>query len=107
MPMEPVPSPEGEGCRLSGRESRGLERLANALEDSRGAVEDLAVLEPQDRDPETGEPPVAHVITQRHRVVTGTIGFDDETRLLAEEVDDEGANGMLPPKLRALELAPS
>ena len=82
-----------------------MDGLANALEDSRGALEDLAVLEAQDRQPCRGEAKVARLITKRRRIVTSTIRFDDEPRLLAKEVDDEGAEGLLPAKLHALELA--
>lgn len=33
----------------------------------------------------------------------GTVGFDDEAGLVAEEVDDEGTERLLPAKLGALE----
>ena len=89
------------------RESRHLDGLANALDDSRGAVEDLAVLEAQDGEAGSTGPGVGRVITKRRRKVAGTIRLDNDPRLLAEEVDDEGAEGLLPAKLRALELAPS
>jgi len=84
-----------------------LDGLANVLDDSRGAVEDLAVLEAQNGEARSGEPKVARVITKRRRKVAGAICFDDEPRLPAEEVDDEGAEGLLSAKLRALDLASS
>jgi len=52
--------------------------MANALKDGCSAVENLAVLETQDGDPRSGEPEVARMVTQRRRIVPGTIGFDDE-----------------------------
>lgn len=81
--------------------------MANALEDVRGPVQDLAVLEAQDGEAGGGEPMVTHAITERWREVASPIGFDDEARLVAEEVDHEGTEGLLPAKLRALEPASS
>ena len=46
-------------------------------------------------------------MAKRPRRVTGAIRFDDEPRLLAEEVDDEGPEWVLSAKLRAYELTPA
>ena len=81
--------------------------MSNALENSGSVIEDLVVLEAQDREPGCGEPKVARAITERRRKVRGAICFDDEPRLLAEKIDDEGAERLLSAKLRALELAPA
>ena len=68
-------------------------------------IEDLAILEAQHGQPGRCEPVVARVITKWWRKVAGAIGFDHKTRILGEEVDDEGSEWLLPAKLCALELA--
>ena len=85
--------------------ARLLDGLSNALEDERGVVEYLTILEAQDGQPGGSEPMVTPTIAKGTRKVTGAIRFDDEPLVFAEEVDDERSQRLLSAKLRAIELA--
>jgi len=62
-------------------------------------VQDLAVGQTKDDEASSPEPSVAAAVSQRLGEVRRAIRFDDEAGFLAEEVDDEGSDGMLSPEL--------
>jgi hypothetical protein len=68
-------------------------------------MEDLTILETQDREAGAREPRITRTVAERRRKVWSAVSFNDEPGLLAEEVDDEGPERLLPAKLRALEPA--
>jgi len=84
-----------------------LDGARDAVQDGGGIVEYLTVLEAQSRETSRGEPSIAPLIGERRWKVTVTIGLDDDARFVAEEVDDEGAERLLPAELGADKLATS
>jgi hypothetical protein len=74
---------------------------ANATEHVLGVFEDVAVEEAQDREPEALEPVIARGVPSSFASVRSPVGFDHEPGFGAEEVDDEGPDGVLATKLRA------
>ena len=69
-----------------------------------GVVEDLPVFDAQNRDAQCMKEAVAFDIARRSWKVRCAIGLDDEPGLLAVEVDDERAQGLLASELGAVEL---
>ena len=59
----------------------------------------MAVGQAKDDEASSLQPSVAAAVAQRLREMRSAIRFDDEAGFLAEEVDDEGSDGMLPPEL--------
>jgi len=90
----PAPLPEGEGSR----KVRG-EVTSNLVEDAVRMAQDLVVGQTQDDEASRHQPSVAATVSQRLGVVRSAIRFHDETRFLAEEVHDEGSDGMLSAEL--------
>jgi hypothetical protein len=106
LPSPPAPLPRGRGVPALPRLSLGASNLSpDALEYLRRPVEDEAVLETQDSESCRREPTVTDQVMAWCRKVRDAIGFDDEARILGEEVDDEGAEWVLPAKLYAVEPA--
>ena len=62
-------------------------------------TEDLVVGQTKDDIASSPKPSVAPSVTQRPGEVRSAIRFDHEARFLAEEVDDEGSDGMLSAEL--------
>ena len=58
-------------------------------------VQDQVVGQTKDDKTRGTKPSIASAVAQGLGEVGGTISFDDEARLLAEEVDEEGSDGML------------
>jgi hypothetical protein len=77
------------------------EEPTDLVKDAVGMVQDQVV--GQTKDDKTGgrKPSIATAVAQGPWVVRGTISFDNEACLLAEEIDDERSDGML-----AAELGP-
>ena len=69
------------------------------VEDAVRMVQDLVVREAKDDKASSHQPSVAAAVAQRLGEVRSAIRFDDEAGFLAEEVDDEGADGMLSSEL--------
>jgi len=74
------------------------------VEDAVRMTEDLVVGQTKDDEASSPEPSVAAAVSQRFGEVRSAIRFDDDTRFLAEEVHDEGSDGMLPAELRLHDL---
>ena len=74
------------------------------VEDAVRMTEDLVVGQTKDDEASSPEPSVAAAVSQRLGEVRSAIRFDDEARFLAEEVDDEWSDGMLPAELRLHDL---
>ena len=75
------------------------EETTDLVEDARRMVEDFVVGQTKHDQPCSGKPSVAAAVAQRLGEVRSAIRFDDEAGFLAEEVDDEGADGMLSSEL--------
>jgi hypothetical protein len=58
-------------------------------------VQDQVVGQTEDDKTRGGKPCIAPAVAQGLGEVRGTISFDDEARCFAEEVDEEGSDGML------------
>jgi len=58
-------------------------------------VQDQMVGQTEDDKTRGDKPSIAAAVTQGLGEVGGTISFDDEARFIAEEVDEEGSEGML------------
>ena len=95
---EPLARIAGEGGeRSEPGEGLGAERRKNRLEHCFGVGEDVVVPEPND-SPATARQPLGAAVIGGVLIVLTSICFDDEPMLRAGEVDDERANGMLPPE---------
>jgi hypothetical protein len=92
--MPPAPLPKGEG----GRKMRG-EKTTDLVQDAVRMVQDSVVGHTKDDEASSHQPSVATAVAQRLGEVRSAIRFDDEAGFLAEEVDDEGSNGMLSAEL--------
>jgi hypothetical protein len=90
----PAPLRDGEGSRMMGGEE-----LTDAVKDAVGMLQDQAVGQPENDKTRCGKPSIAAAVAQGLGEVRGTISFDDEARFFAEEVDEEGADGMLTAEL--------
>ncbi len=80
------------------------EVTSDPVEDAVRMVQDLVVGQTQDDEACCHQPSVAAAVSQGLWVVRSTIGFDDETRFPAEEVDDEWSDGVLSAELRLHDL---
>ena len=80
------------------------EVTSDLVEDAVWMAQDLVVGQTQDDEASRHQPSVAAAVSQRLGVVWSAIGLDDETRFLAEEVDDEWSDGVLSPELRLHDL---
>ena len=80
------------------------EVTSDLVEDAVWMAQDLVVGQMQDDEASRHQPGVAAAVSQRPGVVRSAIGFDDETRFLAEEVDDEWSDGVLSAELRLHDL---
>ena len=68
-------------------------------------AQDQVIGKPEDHEPRSSKPSIPAAVTQRPGEVRGTIGFDDEAGLLAEEVDDKWSDRMLASELGAHDLS--
>jgi hypothetical protein len=97
-PSPPAPLPEGEGSRKESPDSG---------EDALWMGEDVVVGQTEHGEPVNAEEGVARNVGVRRREVMGAVRFNDEAGLLAEKVDDVGAERLLSSKLRMVEAAAS
>ncbi len=101
----PAPRERGsEGSPLGSRvrhPPRRDELRANAAEDLIHVFEDVPVEEAQDREPEALEPEIAGSVALSLVSVRRPVGLDHEAGVGAEEVGDEGTDGVLAAKFRA------
>ncbi len=72
--------------------------MTDLFEDAVGVTQDEMVGQTKDDKPRGRKPGIAAAVTQGFGEMRGTLCFDDEACLLAEEIDDEGADGMLSAK---------
>ncbi len=73
----------------------GSEELTNAVKDAVGMAQDQVVGQTEDDKTRGGKPSIAAAVAPGLGEVRGTIGFEDEAGFPAEEVDEEGSDGML------------
>ena len=89
----------GEGAeRSEAGEGLGAERRKNRFEHAFGVGENVVVPEANDAPAVSGEPLGALLITGDVLTVLAAICFNDEPLLGASEVDDKGADRVLPPE---------
>ena len=69
------------------------------VQDAVRMVQELVVGQTQNDEARRPKPGAAAAASQGLGVVRGAIRLDDQSRLLAEEVDDEGSDGMLSTEL--------
>jgi len=81
------------------------EEQADAAQHALWVVEDLVVGKTQDGQAAGTQEGIALTIPHRRREVRSTVGFDDEARRFAEEVDDEWAQRLLTSKFCAAQAA--
>jgi hypothetical protein len=67
-------------------------------------VEDQVVGQTKDDQTCGGKPSIATAVARGPWKVRGTISFDDEARILAEEIDDERSDGVLAAELGVHDL---
>jgi hypothetical protein len=75
------------------------EVTTDLVQDAVWMVQDLVVGQTKDDKASRHQPSVAAMIARRLGEVMSAIRFHDEARFLAEEVDDEGSDGMLSAEL--------
>ena len=90
----PAPLRGGEG----GRKADGKTTADSGKSTVRMAQNEV-VGEAKDPKIRCGKPGITAAITLRFGKVRSSIGLDHKSRFPAEEVDDEGPDGMLSPKL--------
>jgi hypothetical protein len=71
------------------------EEGTDLVKDAVRVTEDQLVGQMEDDKTDGRKPSIAATVTQRLWEVRGTISFDDESSLLAEEIHDERSDGML------------
>ena len=71
------------------------EKATDPVKDAVWMVEDQMVGQTKDDKARGSKPSIATAVARRPWEVRGTIGFDDEACILAEEIDDKWSDGML------------
>ena len=77
----------------------GSEETTDLVKDAVGMVQDQMVGQTKDDKAGGRKPSIATAVAQRPREEGGTIRFDDEASILAEEIDDERSDGVLAAEL--------
>ncbi len=80
------------------------QQATDPVESTVGLAQDQVIGETENHKPCSNKPGVAAAVTRGPGEVGGAIGFDDETGLLAEEVDDKRSDRMLASKLGTHDL---
>lgn len=70
-----------------------------------GLAQDQVIGQAENHKPRSSKPSIPAAVTHGPGEVGGSIGFDDEASLLAEEVDDKWSDGMLASKFGAHDLS--
>ena len=81
------------------------EKTTDLVEDAVGMVQDQVVGQTKDDKAGGSKPSIATAVAQGPWKVRGTIGFDHEPCILAEEVDDERSDGVLAAELGLHDLS--
>ena len=81
------------------------QEAADPVERTVGLAQDQVIGKPENHESRIRKPSIPAAVTRRLGEVRATIGFDDEARLLAEEIDDKGSDGMLASELGAHDLS--
>jgi hypothetical protein len=96
----PTPLRDGEGSRkMFGQEA------TDPVESTVGLAQDQVIGKPENHEPRSSKPSIPAAVAWRPGEVRGTIGFDDEACLLAEEVDDKWSDRMLASEFGAHDLS--
>jgi hypothetical protein len=80
------------------------QEATNLVKHAVGLAQDQVIGETENDETGSRKPSVPAAVARGSWEVRGTIGFDDETSLLAEEIDDKGSDGMLASKLGVHEV---
>jgi hypothetical protein len=75
------------------------------VKDSVGLAQDQVIGEAENHKPRSSKPSIPTAVTQGPGEVWGSIGFDDEASLLAEEIDDKWSDRMLASEFGAHDLS--
>jgi hypothetical protein len=81
------------------------QEATDPVESTVGLAQDQVIRETENHKPRSNKPSIPAAVTHRPGEVRGTIGFDDEARLLAEEVDDKWSDRMLASEFGAHDLS--
>ena len=73
----------------------GSEKTTDLIKDAVGMVQDQMVGQTKNDKAGGSKPSIATAVAQGPWKVRGTIGFNDEACILAEEIDDKRFDGML------------